>query len=59
MNSPVCLQTLLNYIPTPEEIEQLTAYADDRSKLGKAEQYFLTAKVRHLAACRHGGRSMV
>ncbi|ELR17045.1 formin domain containing protein [Acanthamoeba castellanii str. Neff] len=38
------VETLLNYIPTPEEIEQLTAYADDRSKLGKAEQYFLTAK---------------
>jgi hypothetical protein len=52
LNSSFCLQTLLNYIPTPEEIEQLTAYTDDRSKLGKAEQYFLTVKVRHLTACR-------
>ena len=40
------LQTLLNYIPTAEEVEQLNNYTDDRAKLGKAEQYFYTVKVR-------------
>lgn len=38
-------QSLLGFVPTPEEIEQIAAYPDDRSKLGKAEQYFWEIRV--------------
>jgi hypothetical protein len=38
-------QTLLAYVPTSEEVEQLSNYSDDRAKLGKAEQFFISIMV--------------
>jgi hypothetical protein len=43
LRSPV--QSLLGYIPTAEELEQISSYPDDRSKLGKAEQFFWEIRV--------------
>jgi hypothetical protein len=45
----------LGYIPTAEELEQISSYPDDRSKLGKAEQYFWEIRVTPLfpAFTRH------
>jgi hypothetical protein len=45
-------QTLLAYVPTSEEVEQLSSYSDDRAKLGKAEQFFISIMVSIFArAC--------
>jgi len=39
------VESLLQYIPTPEEIEQISGYPDDRNKLGKAEQFLWEIRV--------------
>jgi len=35
---------LAEYVPTPEEVEQITAFPEEKTKLGKTEQFFWEVK---------------